>query len=347
MPFDVEYTRTLGYGAVRYLLEGGSGALITLKDDRVEPLALSDLLDPETGRIRIRRVDTRSDVYQTARRFMTRLERADLEAPKVDELAAIAGLAPRRKRSTRAFRARRRGDGPASHKPGQGTVTVPEASFAERTFALAPGSFPFERLELGAFTPVVQDWGGPIGLAVAGAEPDRIERLVIGNTWCWPVNGDFHFEAFSRVVGGPIGKLAILRGNAFVNVFVPAGIKRSRVSDDVLEAYRRALPKRASGACRATCFPAASCARGSFLARSERALDALKSKPALIVWGDADFAFRPKERARFEAAFADHRTVILPGAGHYTLGRRAGRNRRGDLRMVRQQQLAAGTPRRS
>ncbi len=195
-------------------------------------------------------------------------------------------------------------------------MTVPEASFAERTFALAPGSFPFERLELGAFTPVVQDWGGPIGLAVAGAEPDRIERLVIGNTWCWPVNGDFHFEAFSRVVGGPIGKLAILRGNAFVNVFVPAGIKRSRVSDDVLEAYRRPLPTR-ERRMPSYVFPRSIVRSREFLARSERALDALKSKPALIVWGDADFAFRPKERARFEAAFADHRTVILPGAGHY------------------------------
>ena len=30
VPFDVEYTRTLGYGAVRYLLRGGSGALIAL-----------------------------------------------------------------------------------------------------------------------------------------------------------------------------------------------------------------------------------------------------------------------------------------------------------------------------
>ena len=28
VPFDVDYTRTLGYGAVRYLLTGGSGALI-------------------------------------------------------------------------------------------------------------------------------------------------------------------------------------------------------------------------------------------------------------------------------------------------------------------------------
>lgn len=93
-PFDIEYTRALGSGAVRYLLDGGSGALITLKENRVEPLSLHDLLDPETGRIRIRRVDTNSDVYQTARRFMTRLERTDLESPAVEKLAAIAGLDP-------------------------------------------------------------------------------------------------------------------------------------------------------------------------------------------------------------------------------------------------------------
>jgi len=92
VPFDIEYTRELGSGAVRYLLAGGSGALITLKESRVEALFLNDLLDPQTGRIRIRRVDTRSDVYQTARRFMTRLERTDLLPPALDELAAIVGL---------------------------------------------------------------------------------------------------------------------------------------------------------------------------------------------------------------------------------------------------------------
>ena len=38
VPFDVEYTRTLGYGAVRYLLGGGSGALIALAGGRVTPV---------------------------------------------------------------------------------------------------------------------------------------------------------------------------------------------------------------------------------------------------------------------------------------------------------------------
>src|SRR5580704_17993559 len=47
--FDVDYTRTLGFGAVRYLLDGGSGALIALSGGRVRPLSLEDLLDPQTG----------------------------------------------------------------------------------------------------------------------------------------------------------------------------------------------------------------------------------------------------------------------------------------------------------
>ena len=34
--FDVEYTRTLGYGAVRYLLGGGSGAMVALRGGKVD-----------------------------------------------------------------------------------------------------------------------------------------------------------------------------------------------------------------------------------------------------------------------------------------------------------------------
>ena len=50
-----------------------------------------------------------------------------------------------------------------------------------------------DTLDLRAFTPVVQDWGGPIGLYVAGLDPNRVERLVIGNTWSWPVKRRFSF----------------------------------------------------------------------------------------------------------------------------------------------------------
>ncbi|MBC5816658.1 MAG: 6-phosphofructokinase [Candidatus Eremiobacteraeota bacterium] len=91
-PFDVEYTRTLGYGAVRYLLSGGSGALIALSGGRVVPVNLDDLLDPKTGRVRIRMVDVTTESYEVARKYMIRLEAADFAEPRLSRLAAHTNL---------------------------------------------------------------------------------------------------------------------------------------------------------------------------------------------------------------------------------------------------------------
>lgn len=92
VPFDVEYTRTLGYGAVRYLLSGGSGALIALSGGRVVPVNLDDLLDPKTGRVRIRMVDVTTESYEVARKYMIRLEAADFAEPRLSRLAAHTNL---------------------------------------------------------------------------------------------------------------------------------------------------------------------------------------------------------------------------------------------------------------
>jgi ATP-dependent phosphofructokinase / diphosphate-dependent phosphofructokinase len=95
VPFDVDYTRTLGYGAVRYLVDGGSGALIALEGGNVRPISLEDLLDPATGRIRTRQVDLTTEAYRVARDYMVYLEPSDFSDPaKLDVLAARTNLAP-------------------------------------------------------------------------------------------------------------------------------------------------------------------------------------------------------------------------------------------------------------
>jgi 6-phosphofructokinase 1 len=86
--FDVDYTRTLGFGAVRYLVDGGSGALIALSGGRVKPLGLGELLDPQTGRIRTRQVDLTTEAYRVARDYMVYLEPSDFTQP--ERLAALA-----------------------------------------------------------------------------------------------------------------------------------------------------------------------------------------------------------------------------------------------------------------
>jgi 6-phosphofructokinase 1 len=94
VPFDVEYTRTLGYGAVRHLLAGGSGALIALSGGHMVPVTLEELTDSNTGRIRVRLVDVTTESYEVARKYMIRLEPSDLEEPKLSRLAVQTSLSP-------------------------------------------------------------------------------------------------------------------------------------------------------------------------------------------------------------------------------------------------------------
>jgi 6-phosphofructokinase 1 len=85
IPFDAEYTRDLGYGAVTFLRSaeaGKYGAIISLVGGHLEPLPFDDLLDPATNRMTTRRVNVSGEGYQCARRYMLRLERRDFEEPE-------------------------------------------------------------------------------------------------------------------------------------------------------------------------------------------------------------------------------------------------------------------------
>ena len=173
-----------------------------------------------------------------------------------------------------------------------------------------------ELADIGEFSVMVQDWGGPIGVWVAARRSEQLQGLIIGNTWAWPIDGDRHFERFSDLMGGPIGGFFIRHFNAFVNVMIPMNVKRKRLSRKVMAAYRGPFPTKNSRL-PTRIFPRAIRWSRGFLEEVQAGLAELVAKPALILWGDRDIAFRDRERKRFEAAFPDHRTVILKGAGHY------------------------------
>ena len=81
IPTDMEYTRDLGYCAAKYLLAGGHAAMISMQGGHFVPIPFSEMLDPDTGRTRVRLVDTSSTRYAIARRYMIRLRRDDFEDP--------------------------------------------------------------------------------------------------------------------------------------------------------------------------------------------------------------------------------------------------------------------------
>jgi 6-phosphofructokinase 1 len=100
IPFDAEYTRDLGYAAVKFLRSadaGRCGAIISFVAGRMRPLPFDELIVPETGRMRPRKVDVGAEGYECARRYMIRLEAQDFEEPgPLARVAAVAGLSPER-----------------------------------------------------------------------------------------------------------------------------------------------------------------------------------------------------------------------------------------------------------
>jgi 6-phosphofructokinase 1 len=95
IPVDMEYTRDLGYCAAKYLISGGSDVMVTMQAGHFVPVPFADMLDPQTGRTKVRVVDLHSTRYAIARRYMLRVRRDDLDDPEeVDRLAATAGMTP-------------------------------------------------------------------------------------------------------------------------------------------------------------------------------------------------------------------------------------------------------------
>jgi len=95
IPFDMEYTRDLGYCAAKYLLDGGSGVMVTIQQGKFKPIKFADMLDPETGRTRVRMVDIDTEYYKIARRYMLRLRKDDFEDPaEIQKYASVAKTSP-------------------------------------------------------------------------------------------------------------------------------------------------------------------------------------------------------------------------------------------------------------
>lgn len=95
IPFDAKYTRDLGYSAVKFLLSGGTGALITLQTGKMVPVSFDKFIDPLTKGPRIRYIDIDTESYEVAERYMIKLRNDDLsEVGKLRALAKAANMKP-------------------------------------------------------------------------------------------------------------------------------------------------------------------------------------------------------------------------------------------------------------
>jgi haloalkane dehalogenase len=170
-------------------------------------------------------------------------------------------------------------------------------------------------LDLRHLIVMAHDWGGPIGLSVAAAAPQRVFGLVLGNTWFWPA--DRRAALFSRVMSSRPLQRAILLRNLFVERILPAGIGRD-LTEGEMEHYRAVQPTPAARAGVAE-LPRQIVAAEPFLAElAEVVPRELGDKRVLITFAMRDFGLPAKSvLPRLRAAFRDVEVVELPEAKHF------------------------------
>jgi haloalkane dehalogenase len=172
-----------------------------------------------------------------------------------------------------------------------------------------------ELLDLRDVTPIMQDWGGPIGISAVLAAPSRYSRLVVGNTWAWPSNR--WTRSFSHVAGGRLtGWLLTQKVNFFVKDFLPRGIRTRHLTEGERAMYFGPFPT-VDSRLPVMVFPREIRTAEPFLAGIERGLPAIQDMPLLLFWADQDIAFKESVRHRWQDAFPQRRDHTLEGSGHY------------------------------
>jgi haloalkane dehalogenase len=176
-----------------------------------------------------------------------------------------------------------------------------------------------ERLDLKDITLVVHDFGGPIGLPLAVQSAEcRVRKVVIMNTWAWPLDDDPKMARGARFIGGAIGRFLYRYANASLRLIMPSAYgNRKKLTPEIhrryLDVFRdrdarvlvlHALAKSLLGS------------RAHYQSLLDR-LDRLRAMPVLIVWGMKDSAFQPYQLERWRQLLPGAQVETIEGAGHW------------------------------
>jgi len=193
------------------------------------------------------------------------------------------------------------------------------AAHADRLEAL------LESLDLRSVTLVVHDWSGPIGLRWAVRHAERIDRLLVLNTFAPRLPGPMGGRSATRMVRTPgLGSLLIRRRDVLTEqFFFKAGLADPAALDDRdRDAYRAPHPDPGSRAA-LLAFPRQIPYReGDPVAElSAENADGLgrhfRTKPVALVWGMKDVLFGPEVLRLWNELLPAAEVTEIDEAGHF------------------------------
>ena len=189
----------------------------------------------------------------------------------------------------------------------------------------------FDTLDLNDITFVGQDWGGVMAGAYTVRHPERVKRLCLMNTLCGygmagrddlpPINESRWFRWIGEgLENGRTERVLTDLGSTVLSVMKIIGFENTGVVDDTwISAYSAPFttPEECKGALE---FPldAYHGRITEYMVEGFGGVEALKTKPAMLVEGMRDHAIPPERAiADFEGLWPNGPVTLLPNAGHF------------------------------
>jgi pimeloyl-ACP methyl ester carboxylesterase len=174
-----------------------------------------------------------------------------------------------------------------------------------------------EELDLSDITLVVHDFGGPIGLGAALRLAARVRRIVVLNSWMWPIGDDPAVVKLARVINSPLGAMLYRWFNFSPRVLLPAAFGDRRTLTKTLHRHYLGPFERRADREGPYALARALAGADTYYAELWAARHELASKLTDLVWGEKDPFFGNSHLEQWVSAFPGARVHRLPKVGHF------------------------------
>jgi pimeloyl-ACP methyl ester carboxylesterase len=172
------------------------------------------------------------------------------------------------------------------------------------------------KLNLKNITLVVHDFGGPIGLTAGIENSERIDKVVLFNTWLWSTEQRKDAQKIDNVVHSKLGRFMYLNLNFSPKVLLKKGFANKKyLTKEIHQQYILPFPDKTS---RIPLLDLAKALVGSsdWYQSQWKLLHKLEDKEWLIIWGTEDKFITSDNMEKWQERIPNAKTTELK-CGHF------------------------------
>ena len=173
-----------------------------------------------------------------------------------------------------------------------------------------------EEMGLKNVTLVLHEWGGPIGLSYASKHPENVKRILLMNSFMWPLEDNEAIRNVPKMLAHPLNALSYKQFFKHFSALVESQFgDPKKLSLQTASQYYKPFEEQSSHRGLTTLSRQYTKASG-FLSDLYARRGALLDKPMLLVWGGKDQRFDDEALKRWEAMLTNADVIRQPNIGH-------------------------------